>query len=272
MSCPANLEYPEYIKSIIKQINAENNNQLKSCLCANNSTPLDDQGCPILDEDGKVGLFPFCVPIVEDGVGDDTDYPIKLTLKQAMNLYWKVNSWNLVASDITVGCGTCTYYVDFNGNRMIDGVSGSQPPLMKERVCQKIHTFLTNALVKTCCSGTIPPCNTNNITDMTVASLFDYNDKPAMKCKKEGETYYFYPSFAIYLVHYSVSAAENQLAADEALGEGPVEPMQSLTVSVRIIDDNINFRYYRSKWASSEGPPPCSYNPTMNISKLEFNS
>lgn len=265
MACPTNLQYPDYIKSVINTINAENNKTLKSCLCSN-KIPRDENGCAILDENGKAGLFPFCAPIVENGVGDDTNYPLKLTLKQAMSLYWKVNSWTFKAANFVQGCGACTYSIDFNGSQIYGSV-----PIMKERVCKKAYNFLTNYTTENCCVGSIPPCSTASETGVIVASLFDDPDAP-MKCKKEGSVYYFYPIFSIGISHYSVSAAQTQSAANDLLGIGPKENMPPLTKSVKIIDSNVNFRYYRAKWANSEGPPPCSYNPTMDISQLDFNS
>lgn len=266
MPCTSNLKYPSYIKSIISEINAGNDNNLKNCLCSNKE-PTDEDGCPILDEDGNVGFFPFCIPIVDDGVGDDTNYPLKLTLKQAMNLYWKVKSWTFKASDITKGCGSCTYFINFNGGQIWNGA-----PIMKERVCQKSYFLTTDYTTRNCCGGN-PPCVTDTQTGLIVASLFDDFYNP-FKCKKEGGVYYFYPVFTIQIGHYSVCAAHTQSAATDCLSyiETGVVNMPSLTTSVKIIDDNVNFKYYRSKWSGSEGPPPCSYNPTMSISQLDFNS
>jgi hypothetical protein len=182
-----------------------------------------------------------------------------------MNLYWKVNSWTFKAANFVQGCGGCTYSIDFNGDQIYDNA-----PIMKERVCKKAYNFLTNYTAENCCGGN-PPCVTDSQTGVIIASLFDDPDYP-MKCKKEGSVYYFYPIFSIGISHYSVSAAQTQSAANDLLCCSARENMSSLTKSVKIIDSNVNFRYYRTKWSGIEGPPPCSYNPTMSISQLDFNS
>lgn len=89
--------YPIYINDLLKQINVGNDYQLKSCACQL-KTVVDSDGCPILDEDGKMGIFPFCInddPSPTILCGDGSSVPFseqytKLTLKQLMTLYWRV--------------------------------------------------------------------------------------------------------------------------------------------------------------------------------------
>lgn len=90
--------YPDYLKSYLKEIAVGNNEELKTCACQL-KTPLNNEGCPIVDEDGKVGAFPFCVTnIANISVGGICGGPewyacsyeqgSGLTLKQAMRMYW----------------------------------------------------------------------------------------------------------------------------------------------------------------------------------------
>lgn len=90
--------YPDYLKSYLKEITAGNDDELKACACSL-KTPTTEEGCPILDEDGKVGAFPFCVTnIANISVGGICGGPewyacsyeqgSGLTLKQAMQMYW----------------------------------------------------------------------------------------------------------------------------------------------------------------------------------------
>ena len=86
--------YPDYLKTILKKIAAGNNTDLQACACSLR-TPVDNQGCPIVDEDGKIGAFPFCLSI---GTPEEGLQYLELTLKQAMTLFWKVKTWEGKAS------------------------------------------------------------------------------------------------------------------------------------------------------------------------------
>lgn len=90
MPCGAieNVDDRDYIKSLKKAVLVGNDLEEKACLCECR-VPTTSEGCPVLDEDHKVGLFPFCIPLVDEStVGENTNYPIKMTLKQVMDLYW----------------------------------------------------------------------------------------------------------------------------------------------------------------------------------------
>jgi len=88
--------YPDYVKKIIKEIELGKDEELKKCLCKLRK-PLDDDFCIIRDSDKKWGLFPFCW---ERGgpVGRGTKNPLKLTLKQAMLLWWRGFSISLTST------------------------------------------------------------------------------------------------------------------------------------------------------------------------------
>ena len=86
-------DYPDYLKSILKEIEAGNDEELKACACALRS-PVTDEGCPVVDEDGKVGAFQSCVietdsdpALLRDGFIQF--YPVGVSLKQAMKWIWK---------------------------------------------------------------------------------------------------------------------------------------------------------------------------------------
>jgi len=85
--------YPDYLKSILKEINAGNDSESKACACQL-KTPVNDEGCLITDEDGKVLAFPFCLdeenPNLSSSEYNGVFYTsdIGLSYKDAMNLYW----------------------------------------------------------------------------------------------------------------------------------------------------------------------------------------
>jgi hypothetical protein len=106
--------YPDYLKSILKKIAVENDNEAKACACSLR-TPLTDEGCPITDEDGKLVAFPFCLtdsppplPYFDEGVITS----IGLSYKDAMRLYWsktinmKFTGYKSVSSG-DVDCPVC---------------------------------------------------------------------------------------------------------------------------------------------------------------------
>lgn len=118
MGCPIipSPEYPEYINKILKIIESKDRKDLQSCFCQLTSPQENEEDgwvgttdaiCRITDADNKYGLFPFCA-IFEEGPGPDkdftnneekiglvgkgTEWPSKMTLKQAMYLYWKMKT------------------------------------------------------------------------------------------------------------------------------------------------------------------------------------
>jgi hypothetical protein len=79
-------DYPDYLKGILKEIAVGNDGDLKACACSLRS-PVNNEGCPILDEDGKVGAFPFCV-------SEWPEYGTSpLSLKTIMIAFWRVKTW-----------------------------------------------------------------------------------------------------------------------------------------------------------------------------------
>ena len=81
-------DYPDYLKAILKGIEAGNDDEAKACACSLR-TPTTDEGCPITDEDGKLLAFPFCLDTTAPAI--DPNYErndLALTYKQAMKFYW----------------------------------------------------------------------------------------------------------------------------------------------------------------------------------------
>lgn len=101
-------DYPDYLKKIIKEIEADKDEQLKACLCYLR-TPLTEEFCIVKDEDKKVVAFPFCLR-EDDPNFDPNDGVIAnlaLTYKQAMELFWKPIKDKTVKLDIDAK-GDCT--------------------------------------------------------------------------------------------------------------------------------------------------------------------
>ena len=102
-------DYPDYLKSILKEIDAGNDEALKVCACALKS-PVTDGGCTILDEDDKIVAFPFCLPtetIANNNFYYDSEMTVSIGLsyKQAMNIYWKRKAFNMKFEGYGVGPG-----------------------------------------------------------------------------------------------------------------------------------------------------------------------
>jgi hypothetical protein len=192
--------YPDYIKSILKEIEVGNDDALKACACSLRS-PTTEDGCLIVDEDGKVGAFPFCWQLVSEGaVGDNTFYPLKMTMKQAMSLYW--NSISLDGSKITGACKG----VGGTGCRSTDILRGGSASAFeyvrtgkkkKEFVC--FHPlYFSNASSTSTATG----CNYSNTADTTLQFIFFTTNTAGDccffadhgRCVKNGNKYDFYPS------------------------------------------------------------------------------
>jgi hypothetical protein len=257
--------YPDYIKSILKEISVGDNDDLKGCACGLRS-PVTEDGCLILDENSKVGAFPFCCTLVEDGVGDNTAYPLKLTLKQAMNLYWKTTDWKFSASaESSTSCGTISNVNFTQKKRITSSVSDvGPPPPSKNLVCQNIFQYTTDYNGSICREDCIPIVGSNYIMSSIFETLSDQ-----MKYKKEGETYYFYPYFYLGAIGtYGTCAGTQQSIAQScdgfAWGSGT-----NYTVNVKILNETVTtpLRIYEKIFADSQD---CSYSGSSNISILEF--
>jgi hypothetical protein len=93
-------DYPNYLKSILKTIAAGNDNNLQACACQLRS-PVNDEGCPIIDSNGKIGAFPFCFG---NGVPSNPELFIKTDLETMMKVFW-YREWTATSRGyLAVGC------------------------------------------------------------------------------------------------------------------------------------------------------------------------
>jgi hypothetical protein len=84
--------YPDYLKKILKEIEVGNDKELKDCACSLIS-PRTEDGCLMVDENGKIGAFPDCI-------SDDPppyNYPSG-SLKDIMTFYWRVKKFKVTFS------------------------------------------------------------------------------------------------------------------------------------------------------------------------------
>ena len=133
-------DYPDYLKSILKEIEAGNDEELKACACALRS-PVTDEGCPVVDEDGKVGAFPYCIA-EGNNVGPTTPRPLGFSMKQIMRMYWFGFNIDIYLSVNTIiqanYCPQLGLPMDFpdsyvsNGNKEIDFIFNKT---LKQKIC-----------------------------------------------------------------------------------------------------------------------------------------
>jgi hypothetical protein len=269
MPCPltSDFDYPDYIKNILKEIDNGDNKELKSCACQM-VTPVSEDGCILTDEDNKVGLFPFCCTLVTDGVGDDTEYPLKLTLKQAMDLYWQTTSWKFSAnanssSSCSTGGGN-SWSINYTQNKRTASSTIGEIPPSKNLVCPSIFYYSTNYNGSSCFSDGCHPFSAENYI---VASIFE-SLNGQMKYKKEGSTYYFYPYFHLgALGTYGTCAGTTTTIASQCDGSDWGSPT-NYNVSVKIFGKTVSapLKIYQKLFTAGN----CSYSGSSSISTLEF--
>jgi hypothetical protein len=280
MPCPPvkdYYDYPDYVKKIIKEVEEGKVEKLKACLCKLR-TPVDENYCIIKDEDQKVGVFPFCSVLVEDGVGDDTDYPLKLTLKEMMKLYWKTTNWKFSATHNS-SC-SCSYKADLIQNRRISQGDPELPVLpLKNLTCFHSFDYTADSKGETCCPNPTPPggttCYPISSSNTIVASLLGgpAHGGPIAKHKKEGNIYYFYPSFFLGFYIYAQGTATTQEGAippDEIIL--PSKDGGSQGVDVKILGKSTTkpLKLYTKIFADDPNPGSCIYSGSGYISNLEF--
>ena len=275
-------DYPDYLKSILKEIDSGNDDALKACACALKS-PVTDEGCTILDEDGKVGAFPFCWEFTEDTslVGDGTWNPLKLPLEEVMWLYWQSTNFSHIIGMIREGkgCGCCepttlTIQKKLKYERYITQ--------KKELVCPKgiSLTYDANGILYT--SPPEAPCACNIQTPISYSYFpggffFDSyfctypNPGEILNIKqyyiKEGEKYYFYPSFAIFwTISYNTSVTTRNYNGDFSC---EISPGSSPTVTEKTFNMQLNGKNKSLKLYQFQTPAElCPYLPTYNITDM----
>jgi hypothetical protein len=92
MPCPIEKDYQPCLKSLIEEILGGNDAELQACACALTRIPLDDEGCPCVDQDKKVIAFPFC--LATSCPSFPPEYNLKcdigLPYKDAMKFFWNI--------------------------------------------------------------------------------------------------------------------------------------------------------------------------------------
>lgn len=224
-----NADYPDYLKAILKEIELGNDDKLKACACQLR-TPINEEGCPIYDENDKLAAFPFCVPKVNiSAVGDDTLYPLKLKLHQASKLFWKLESikgkfyhagfyrtsGGFYNGSIGGGGSALINIKDFNCDpnstlsAIVDDEFNSTTPCDVKRYMKRVCSP-TSVLF----GGTGVDNNGNPVT-YTLGSIFIPNDNVSpMVHTKEGDEYYFYPFFRIGGPGYDYNASFSFLSSE----------------------------------------------------------
>jgi hypothetical protein len=179
--------YPDYLKKILKEIAVGDDDTLKACACSLRS-PTTEDGCLIVDEDKKVGAFPFCCQLTTDDPleivagGEYWFYSIKLTLRQMMKLYWNTKK----ATSMTYRNGPCGPPIPFSAS-CGEVYSDVQEP--KKRVCSTGISFSIAAI-----NNYTHQCNPENNGGIFSLFIGSYGGYPSCYMRKEGEEYFFYPS------------------------------------------------------------------------------
>lgn len=197
-------DYPDYLKIILKEIELGNDENLKIAACSLQA-PITQEGCPIVDENGKIGAFPFCWTYTNDPtlIGDGTFNPLKLTLKDAMNLYWQTKSFEQKISyrdDYQCAGGGAYLEVLYYNNKL---QKYNLSPF--RNVSEKKYLVYRSAIDLVYSVNTHAFCpneyDTNTTTDYIGASFFinsanvcGVSTSINQYYTKIGENYFFYPS------------------------------------------------------------------------------
>lgn len=110
----SNLQYPNYLKSVLKEIEVGNDETLKTAACKL-KTPITTEGCVILDEDDKASLFPFCTVNTEEDPMEMTSddplfikrYPVGFTPKELMEFFWLYQNYKISGSSSSTSLVYC---------------------------------------------------------------------------------------------------------------------------------------------------------------------
>jgi hypothetical protein len=270
MPCPltSGADYPDYLKSILKEIEAGNDENLKACACSL-KTPTTNGVCPILGEDNKVGAFPFCLTIEEDtsSVGDGTQYPIKLTLAQAMNLYWNskkftntfsaIVSWSYHLTErhcqgaVCSGGGSDTEkYTQHSGERNISITNEVLDPLFefneqKYLVCpNQLYSIYDYDHGLAFCQGCEPDglyCSDMKYKDILAAmSFFEGVGGDKLKIIKKDDQYWFYPKVIFLLGKYGIYVSNDPSLLVPDYHEKPELPIEEVSVGLYFNDEKLN--------------------------------
>jgi len=138
--------------------------------------------------------FPFCATESSAQTGEGTDYPFEMTLKDAMELYWKFLSLkitdNLVYSFVNNStAGSCVATHSFSST--INTLS-YWPSKMSEMICPPPPYFYGEASGR---SGSMT--STNSANPINTDGFYQLVYAQSIITKKINNTYKFYPSFLL---------------------------------------------------------------------------
>lgn len=149
MPCPIidNQKFPDYLERVLKRIQVENDNNLKSCACQL-ATPAVD-GCPIIFDSNKAGAFKGClnrddslVYTVYDAF--NTSETSITESKDSMAIWWLLKSiqftstWSIYINEWNQGSGVETVTIDKGTNGIGEEYLTIEP---KKRVCLHHQRF-----------------------------------------------------------------------------------------------------------------------------------
>lgn len=138
MGCNSNISFPSYLDSLIKEISNGTDKSKKICAC-NLKIPKKEDGCPILDSNGKAGGFNECLIIDNPGsTGPDTNFPFSMNLAEISKIYWQGKKWTMNFSvsswNETADCGRKATFTQDGQNNPKD-TNIITPEEIKERIC-----------------------------------------------------------------------------------------------------------------------------------------
>ena len=193
--------------------------------------------------------------------------PLKLTLKQAMNLYWRTTNWNFKAQSNSSRTGGVTWLYNFTQKERVSVNLNDKvgpPPPSKNLACFNYFQYISNYNGLHCGMDGCQPVDGSFIAATMLEGL-----SATMKHKKEGDIYYFYPLFRIAFGNYAVCAAQTQIAAEECVSAFlGTKDGGSITVTPKILKEScFPLKLYVKIFADSESD---SYNGSASISTLEF--
>lgn len=298
MPCPTlqqPLDFPKYLLNIFKEVDIGKDENLKKCNCKLHIPYKKfDTACKEIiyqfsaDKRYIKGGFPFCnIKYSENdpSVGPGTQYPIRLTLEQAMNLYWNSKYFTNNFSAITSWGYSLTYPCP-DGAVCSGGGSDSESWVQYgkiQNICKTNETldpnFKLNEQKELICPGALyllydydhalgscsgctpggPSCYETKSKEFTAGmSLFEADpDLPQLKIVKKNNIYWFYPRINFFLSKYGlyVSNDPSLLETDPAT-ELPTLPLEEVSVGFYFNDEKLDvMKLYVLKFGN--GNPDC---------------
>lgn len=284
MPCAAinNVDDRDYIKSLKTNVLVGNDDEEKACLCQC-KVPTTSEGCPILDENNKVGLFPFCIPLVNpSSVGANTAYPVKMKLNQVMDLFW---AKNIMVNAFVVGsngmisnaCGPNTKtYVNFGIEDTLMGNNEEQGMQLKKTRKQLLCGDFSKRGASEFNGGKVSRCGrTNYDPDCggglyfgVTASFFNgYGVYPEIvKTTDNYQNVDFYPRMGLYM-NLGGSLAGGAIWSSE--GDDPFGSSQgTVRLNNQTLEVTMGGGRYQSHCSNPPPPPVFVSSNLINIWKI----